>query len=67
MKTIKTLKWTSNENYHDLYLKCDISLLAMFKKFKSNSLKNDRLCPSHYLISTCLSRDAMLKMKENKR
>ena len=42
MKTVKV--------YHDLYLKCDILLLAdVFKKFRNNTLKNDGLCSSHYL------------------
>ena len=40
MKTIK--------DYHDLYLKCDVLLLAdVFEKFRNNSLKNYVLCPSH--------------------
>ena len=39
-------------NYHDLYLKCDILLLAdVFEKFRNNSLKNYGLCPSHYLTA----------------
>ena len=42
MKTIK--------DYHDLYLKCDVLLLAdVFEKFRNNSLNNFGLCPSHYL------------------
>ena len=41
MKTIK--------DFHDLYLKCDVLLLAdVFEKFRNNSLKNCGLCPSHY-------------------
>ena len=39
MKTIK--------DYHDLYLKCDILLLAdAFETFRNNSLKNYGLCQS---------------------
>ena len=41
---MKTMK-----HYHDLYLKCDVLLLAdAFEKFRNNSLKNYGLCPSHY-------------------
>ena len=40
---MKTLKY-----YYDLYLKCDILLLAgVFEKFRNNSLKSYRLWPSH--------------------
>ena len=49
------------KDYHDLYLKCDVLLLAdVFEKFKNNSLKNYGLCPSHYLSAPALSWDAML-------
>ena len=51
------------KDYHDLYLKCDVLLLAdVFEKFKNNSLKNYGLCPSHYLSAPSLSWDALLKM-----
>ena len=31
----------NNENYHDLYLKCDVLLsVQVFEKLKNNSLKN---------------------------
>ena len=49
--------------YHNLYLKCDVFLLAdVFEKFRTNSLKNYGLCPSHYLSAPGLSWDPMLKM-----
>ena len=42
---MKTMK-----DYHNLYLKCDVLLLAdVFEKIRSNSLKNYGLCPSHCL------------------
>ena len=48
---------------YDLYLKCDVLLLAnVFEKFRNNSLKNYGLCPSHYLRTPFLSWDVMLKM-----
>ena len=55
---IKTIK-----NYHDLYLKCEVLLLAkVFEKFRNNNLKNYGLCPSHYLSASALSWDTMLNM-----
>ena len=55
------------KDYHDLYLKCDVSLLAdVFEKCKNNGLKNYGLCPSHYLRAPGLSWDAMLKMTKTK-
>ena len=42
---MKTMK-----DYYDLYLKCDVLLLAdVFGKFRQNSLKDYGLCSSHYL------------------
>ena len=49
--------------YHDLYLKCDVLLLAdIFEKFRNNRLKNYGLCPSHYLSTPGLCWDAVLKL-----
>ena len=51
------------KDYHDLYLKCDVLLLAdVFVKFRNNSLKNYIFCPSHYLNAPALRWDAMLNM-----
>ena len=51
------------EDYHDLYLNCDVLLLAdMFETFRFNSWKYYSLCPSHYLSVPVLSWDAILKM-----
>ena len=45
---MKTMK-----DYHDLYLKCDVLLLAdVFEKFRNNILKNYRLSPSNYLSTS---------------
>ena len=49
--------------YHDLYLKTDILLLAdVFENFRKTCLHHYRLDPSHYMSSPGLSWDAMLKM-----
>ena len=53
MKTIK--------NYHKLYLKCDVLLLAdVFEKIRGNSVRNYGFCASHYLDAPDLIWDAML-------
>ena len=51
------------KDYYDLYLNCDVLLLAdVFEKCRNNGLKNYVLCPSHYLSTPALSWDAMLNM-----
>ena len=55
------------KDYHKLYLKCDVLLLAdVFGKFINNSLKYYELYPSHFLSAPALSWDAMLNMKKVK-
>ena len=55
MKTIK--------DYHDLYLKCNVLLLAdVFEKIRSNSWKNYGLCLNPFLRALALSWDAVLNM-----
>lgn len=47
--------------YTDLYLKCDVLLLAdVFEKFRTMSLSYYNLDPCHYVSSPSLSWDAML-------
>ena len=61
----KKIEMKTMKDYHDLYLKCDVLLLAyLFEKLWNNSLKNYGLCPSHYLSALGLYWDAMLKMKK---
>ena len=50
-------------DYHDLYLKRDVLLLAnVFEKFIKTCLDYYGLDPSHYFSSPLLSWDTMLKM-----
>ena len=55
----------SVSDYHDLYLKTDVLLLAdVFEKFIKTYFNYNRLDPCHYFSSPGLSWDAMLKMTE---
>ena len=50
-------------NYHDLYLKTDVLLLAdVFEKFINTCLEHYDVDPCHYFSSPGLSWDAILKM-----
>ena len=50
-------------DYHNLYLKADVLLLAdVFEKFIKTCLNYDKLGPCHYFGSPGLAWDAMLKM-----
>ena len=54
-------------DYHDLYLKSDILLLAdVFENFRKTCLQYYKLDPCHYFSSPGLSWDAMLKMTDIK-
>ena len=54
-------------DYHDLYLKSDILLLAdVFENFGKTCLQYYKLDPCHYFTSPGLSWDAMLKMTDIK-
>ena len=58
-------KMNAMGDYHDLYLKTDVSLLAdVFEKFINMCLEYYGLDPCHYLSSLGLSWDAILKMTE---
>ena len=49
--------------YHDLYLKSDILLLAdVFENFRDTCLEYYGLDPTHYVSAPGLTWDAMLKM-----
>ena len=57
-------KMNTMGDYHDLYLKTDVLLLAVFEKFISAYLDYYGLAPCHYFSSPGLSWDAMLKMNK---
>ena len=53
--------------YHELYLKSDVLLLAdVFENFRKTSLQFYKLDPCHYFTSLSLSWDAMLKLSNIK-
>ena len=63
----KKIEMKTMKDCHNLYLKCDVLLLAdVLNKFRNNSFKNYGLFPSHYLSAPGLSRDAMLKITKIK-
>ena len=58
---------SSMGEYHDLYLKSDILLLAdVFENFRKACQQYYELDPTHYFTTPGLSWDAMLKMTETK-
>ena len=58
-----TFKLQSMGEYHDLYLKSDVLLLAdVFENFRKTCMQYYKLDPCHYFTSPGLSWDAMLKM-----
>ena len=66
-KVWNTFKIRNMGQYHDLYLKSDILLLAdVFENFRKTCLEYYKLDPCHYFTSPGLSWDAMLKMTDIK-
>ena len=66
-KVWKTFKLQSMGEYHNLYLKSDVLLLAdVFENFRKTCLQYYKLDPCHYFSSPGLSWDAMLKMTDIK-
>ena len=63
----KVFKIKNFDEYHDLYLKTDVLLLAdVFEKLIKTCLNYYSLDPCHYFSAPGLSFDAMLKMTETK-
>ena len=57
-----TFKCKTIRDYHDLYLKSDVLLLAdVFENFRATCLKHYNLDPAHYYTSPGLAWDACLK------
>ena len=57
-----TFKCKTIRDYHDLYLKSDVLLLAdVFENFRKTCLKHYKLDPAHYYTSPGLAWDAFLK------
>ena len=66
-KVWNTFKLQTMGEYHNLYLKSDILLLAdVFENFRKTCLQYYKLDPCHYFTSPGLSWDAMLKMTDIK-
>ena len=65
VNVLNKLKMKTTKDYHNLYLKLDVLLLAdVFEKFRNNKLTNYGLSPSHYLRPPGIIWDAMLKIKK---
>jgi len=62
LKVWKHFKMTTFREYHDLYLKTDVLLLAdVFENFRNVCIKNYGLDPAWYYTSSELAWDACLK------
>ena len=66
-KVWKAFKIKTMGQYHDLYLRSDVLLLAdVFESFRKTCLAYYKLDPCHYFTSPGLSWDSMLKMTDIK-
>ena len=62
-KVWSTFRLQNMGQYHDLYLKSDVLLLAdVFENFRKTCLENIELDPVHYFTTPSLSWDVVLKM-----
>ena len=66
-KVWKTFNIETLADYHDLYLKCNVLLLAdVFKNFRSTCVKYYKLDPTHHYTVPGLAWDAILKMTKTR-
>jgi len=67
VKVWTTFNCNTVQDYHDLYLKTDVLILAdVFENFRAVCRTQYQLDPAHYVSSPQLSWDAMLKKTEAK-
>ena len=67
IKVWNTFELKNMREYHDLYLKSDVLLLAyVFQNFRKTCMQYYKTDPCHYFISPGLSWDAMLTMSDIK-
>ena len=67
VKVWNKFEMNTMKDYHELYLTCDVLLLAdIFEKFRNNSVNNYGLCTSYFFNAPALSWDAMLNMTMTK-
>ena len=63
----ETFKCKTIKDFHDLYLKSDVLLLAdVFENFRKISLKHYKLDPAHYFTAPGLTWDACPKKTKQK-
>ena len=63
LKVLNTFEMKTIKDYHGLYLKCTVLLLAdEFGKFRNSTLKNYVSCQHHYLRAQAFSWDTLLSM-----
>ena len=61
----KTFEMKSMREYHDLYLKTDVLLLAdVFENFLDMALEHFKVDPCHYVTAPAMFFDALLKMSD---
>ena len=61
----KTFEMKSMREYHDLYLKTDVLLLAdVFENFRDMALEHFKVDPCHYMTAPAMFFDALLKTSD---